>query len=193
MSPELEILRAPARAYARLSAGVVPVRAVDAWHRPVVAALTIGTAASMSSTGHVSVALVASVTACWSFFVGIQLLAAWMVIPAGPRRRLGTARTIDLFFAGQAPWLLWLLAFAAWALVAPPLARDVRWMLAAMVVPLSWNVAIVHAFFRAALQLSPAEARRRTIAHQAITLGAAFVIFANAVALWPRVVGLWTR
>jgi hypothetical protein len=167
--------------------------ALSASYRPVIVALTIGTAASISSTAHVSLGLVGSVTACWAFLVAIQLAAAWITLPSASRRTMGAARALDLLFSGHAPWSVWLLASAGWAVTMPITARDTRWLLASMIVPLVWNAAIVFAFFRNALGLPHAAAVRRTIAHQSITVGAGFAIFGAAVAIWPRVVGAFLR
>lgn len=193
MSPELEIMRAPRRAYSRLAAERHAVSALGACYRPVIVGVTIGTAASISSTSHVSLALVASVTACWGFFVAIQVAAAWIALPPASRRTMGPARALDLLFSGHAPWSLWLLASAAWAVAMPITARDTRWLFASMIVPLVWNAAIVFAFFRNALGLPHDAAVRRTIAHQSITVGAGLAIVGTAVAIWPRIVGAFMR
>jgi hypothetical protein len=193
VSPELEILRAPRRAYSRLAADRQPVSLLDACYRPAVVALTTGTAVSISSTGHVSLALVATVTACWAFLVGIQLIAAWVAIPVAASRAIGRARAIDLLFSGHAPWSLWLLACAVWAVSVPISARDSRWLLASVTVPTVWNAVIVFAFFRDALELPHGAALRRTIAHQAMTVGSTLALFGSAVAIWPRIVGLFVR
>ncbi len=193
MSPELEILRAPQRAFARLAAESAAVSPFDACYRPLVVAVTIGTAASISSTAHVSIGVVLSLIACWAFVVAIQVVAAFAVIPAASRRLLGSARTMDLFFSGHVAWSLWLLACAAWAMAAPANLRDVRWIQASIVVPTIWNAVIVFAFFRAALNLPHRAAVWRTIAHQAITLGAFLVILGSAIAIWPRIIGMFAR
>ncbi len=193
VSPELEIMCAPGRAYSRLSAESQVVTALGACYRPTIGAITIGTAASISSTSHVSIGLVASVTACWAFFIGIQLIAAWVTVPSISRRALGSARTIDLLFSGHAPWSIWLLACAAWAMILPAVGRDTRWLFASMSVPVIWNAVIVFAFFRSALTLPHDAAVRRTLAHQIITVGSGLAIFGSAVAIWPRIVGIFVR
>lgn len=193
VSQELAIISAPRRAYARLGAERQQVSVPAACYRPIVVAITIGSAASISSTSHVSITLVATVTACWAFLVGIQLLAAWIAIPAASRRAIGSARALDLLFSGHAAWSLWLLACAAWAALWPTLGRDARWLYASMTVPLIWNAAIVFAFFRDALALPRDVAVRRTIAHQTMSVGAGLAIFATAVAIWPRIVGVFVR
>src|SRR3954453_19932132 len=112
VSPELEIMCAPGRAYSRLSAESQVVTALGACYGPTIGAVTIGTAASISSTSHVSIGLVASVTACWAFFIGSQKIAAGVAMPSAARRAVVGARAIGLLFAGHAPWLMLLLACA---------------------------------------------------------------------------------
>jgi hypothetical protein len=193
LSPELEIMRAPGRAYSRIAAERYNITGVAACYRPVVVAVTIGTATTISSTSHVSIGLVASVTACWAFLVAIQVIAGWVAMPSASRRELGPARALDRLFAGHAPWSLWLLAAAGWSLAIPTSHRDTRWLMASMCVPLVWNAAIVFAFFRNALGLPHDAAVRRTIAHQALTVGSGLAIFGSAVAIWPRIVGILAR
>jgi hypothetical protein len=193
VSPELAIMRHPMRAYARLAGERHAVTIAGACYRPIIVAVTIGTAASISSTSHVSVGLVATVTACWAFLVTIQVIAAWISIPAASRQGAGMARAIDLLFSGHAPWSLWLLGCAAWATAMPILGRDTRWLYASMTVPLIWNAAIVFAFFRHALGLPHAAAVRRTIAHQAMAVGTGLALFGSAVAIWPRLFGIFVR
>ena len=193
MSPELEILRSPQRAFARFAAHAPPLSPIEACYRPAVVLITIATAVSISATSHVSVGVIASLMACWSLVLALQLGAAFVVIPASARRTFGTARMIDLFFTGHAPWSLWLLAFALWAATSPPPARDVRWPLASIVVPMVWTSVIVFAFFRAALAMPHRRALARTIAHQALTLGIGFGTFGLAVAIWPRILGMFGR
>jgi hypothetical protein len=193
ISPELQIMKAPQRVYSRLVAERQTVTALDACYRPMVVALTIGTAASISSTSHVSIGLVTSVTACWTFLVVVQVIAAWVAMPSASRRAIGSARAIDLLFSGHGPWSLWLLVAAAWALAMPTTERDTRWLLTSIAVPVIWNVVIVFAFFRAALQLPYADAVRRTIVHQAVALGSGLAVFGSAVAIWPRIVGIFAR
>jgi hypothetical protein len=193
VSPELEIVRAPGAAFSRLTAERHHVSLADACYRPAVAALTIGTAASISSTSHVSIALVSTVTACWAFLVGIQVAAAWLVMPGGAGRARTPARAIDLLFSGHAPWSLWLLACAALSVLLPVSARDSRLLLVSMAVPMAWNAVIVFAFFRNALGLSRCAALRRTAAHQAMTVGTGLALFGSLVGIWPRIVGVFVR
>jgi len=182
---------APRRTYSDLAAKPGALSVLDACYRPLVVGVTIGTAASISSTAHVSLGLVASVTACWAFLVVIQVLAAWMLIPSDVRGEMGTARALDLLFSGHAPWSLWLLTAAVWSLILPISHRDTRWLLGSMTIPIVWNAFIVFAFFRNALSLPHDVALRRTVAHQALSVGTTLGILLSAVAIWPRIVGLF--
>src|SRR5205823_14100081 len=89
--PEVEIMCAPRRAYSRLSAEPHAVSVLDACYRPAIVGVTIGTAASISSTSHVSIGLVASVTACWMFLVAILLAWAGVTLLTALHRPLGPA------------------------------------------------------------------------------------------------------
>jgi hypothetical protein len=193
VSPEVEIMCAPRRAYSELAAKPRALSVLDASYRPLIVGVTIGTSTSISSTAHVSLGLVASVTACWSFLVVIQVLAAWMVIPSAARRGMGTACALDLLFSGHAPWSLWLLATVFWALMLPISHRDSRWLLGSMMIPIVWNALIVFAFFRSALALPHDVALRRMVAHQALSVGSTLAILLSAVAIWPRIVGVFVR
>ncbi len=176
---------APGHAYAALAR--VPGRAtwLTALRRPALVAVTVGVCTAMAATGRVTPALVLSTTVCWSFVVLLQAAIALALVAAPARRTVGVARAIDLFFAGHAPWSLWLLAAAAWA--PSPVGRPLMPLLAAAVVPLVLTPRIVMAFFREVLEMDPREAAARTAAHQAATWLAFLILYGTAVQLLPRV------
>jgi hypothetical protein len=60
------------------------------------------------ATGSVTARLVLPATVYWSFVPLVQIAGLAVVF----RKRLDAA-TIDAYFAGHGPWLLWLAAFAA--------------------------------------------------------------------------------
>src|SRR5260370_2794711 len=83
--------------------------------RPLLVTAVLGVSAAMGGTGHVTPALVLSTTLCWSFVVALQAAIALALVAGPARRTVGLARAIDLYFAGHAPWSLWMLATVAWA------------------------------------------------------------------------------
>ena len=92
----------------------------------------------------------------------------------------------DLYFAGHAPWSLWILAAAAWS--PSPLGRPLTPLLLVAVVPLFLTVRITNAFFREVLEMDPRHAVIRTAVQQAITWGSVLILFGTAVALLPRII-----
>lgn len=157
---------------------------VVALRQPALAAMVLGVSIAISATGHVSPALVLSTTLCWSFAVVLQAAAALLLIASPARDTVGRVRAFDLFFAGHAPWSLWLLAVAAWAPSTPD--RSLAPIVASAIVPVALTVRIVYAFFVEVLQLQPREALLRTAAHQAVIWITVAVLFGTAVQIVPR-------
>jgi hypothetical protein len=185
MSPELRLLIAPRDAYATLARASGRGTLWTAVRRPLTVALVLGAATAMSGTGRVTPSLLFSTTACWSFVVVIQAAIALTLVAGPARRTVGLTRAIDLYFAGHAPWSLWMLAAAAWS--PSPIGRPVWPLLAAAFVPLVLTSRILAAYFREVLEMDPRDAFARAAAQQAMTWATFVVIFGGAVALTPRV------
>lgn len=155
---------APGAAYRRLVAEPPPVGALAVVRRPALAALVIGGAIALTSTGGATPQALATTTICWCFVPGVQLIvaAALLALWRRPGLRLGVA--IDLLFAGQGPWLLWTLGVAAAALVAFRLGDHttprLMFVLLFALVPLGWTAIILVAFCREVLGL---EGRRALV------------------------------
>ena len=185
MSTELRLMVSPGDTYAALAR--VPSRGtwVTAIRRPLVVALVLGVTVAIGATGHVTPALVLSTTLCWCFVPLLQLAIALPLVAGPAGRTVGLARAIDLYFAGHAPWSLWMLAGV---MVAPwPIEWSMTPVLIAAGIPLILTPRIVSAFFREVLELDPRAAIARTAAQQAITWIAFVALFGTAVALMPRV------
>jgi hypothetical protein len=175
----------PRDAYATLVRASGRGTVLTAVRRPLVVALVLGVSTAMSATGHVTPSLLLSTTACWSFLVVIQAAIALTLIAGRARRTVGLARAIDLYFAGHAPWSLWMLAAAAWA--PSPIGRPVMPVVIAAAVPLILTPRILSAYFREVLEMEPRDAVARAAVQQAMTWVTFVVLFGTAVALTPRV------
>jgi hypothetical protein len=140
---------------------------------------------ALGSTRHVTPALLLSTTLCWTVVVLVQAAIALTLIAGPARRTVGLARALDLYFAGHAPWSLWLLAAAAWA--PAPLGRPVYPIAILAAVPLVLTPRILAAFFREVLEMDPREAAARTAAQQVMTWVTFVILFGTAVQLVPRV------
>lgn len=190
MTPELRLIVAPARTYARLARLPSPVGPVTALRRPLLAALVLGTSMAIAATGRVTPALVLSTTLCWAFVIVLQAAIALSLIAGPARRTVGVARAFDLWFASHAPWSLWLLAAAA---VPAPLGRPLAPLLLLAAIPLALTVRMIAAFFREVLNLDPRRAIRSTAIHQGITWGVFLLLYGAAVAIHPRIVEWLTQ
>ena len=177
----------PTAAYRSLAENYPPLGAAGALRRPAFVVLVIACAIAIAATGRVTAPLVISLGFTWGWTVLWQVLVA-AVITRSATVPLTFAQRIDLFFAGHAPWSLWLLLMAAWSRLLPQFT-DLYAILVTVIVPGAWTLVIVRGFCGGALGLPRREATVRAIAHQALIWGVAFVYVAWAVALWPRFVG----
>lgn len=175
----------PRTAYATLARASGRGTAWTAVRRPLTVALVLGVTTAMSTTGHVTPALLLSTTACWSFVVVLQAAIALTLVVSPARRTVGLARAIDLYFAGHAPWSLWMLAVAAWS--PSPLGRSAAPLLYGLAVPFLLTPRILSAYFREVLEMDPWDAVVRAAAQQTMTWVTFVVLFGTAVALTPRV------
>lgn len=172
---------APLAAYRRLVAEPPPpaptLRVL--LRRPALAALVIGGAIALTATGGATVRALATTTICWSFVPGLQLSVAAALIALCRRPGLRLPSALDLFFAGQGPWLLWVLGVAAAALVALRLGGhtvpQLRLVLALALIPAVWTWIILMAFCQAVLGLSRRRALGWTFLYQAAIWGIAYL------------------
>jgi hypothetical protein len=176
---------APSATYARLLAERASDHPFVFVRRPVLVALVIGTAVSMSATGHPSVESVVSVTLCWSVAVAVQMLAGWVLVRSSRLRGLTVPQAMDLLFMGHLPWSVWLLAAGGY-LAAVPTSASIGAVLLSVVVPMFWTARLLTAFCRTVLGASPRHARLQALLHQSIVWGIGLVFFVVAIGGWDR-------
>jgi hypothetical protein len=200
VSLELDLIVAPRATYAALLSTPstptprtprTPSTLCTLLRRPLLVAVVIGVSLALASTRRLSPELVVSTTLTWSYLVVFQVLVAAALIARGARRTVGFARAMDLFFAGHAPWSLFLLATAAWG---PTAGGRPAWpVTVAVLVPLVLTPRIVAAFFSEVLHNDRRDSRRLTIAQQAITWTAFVALNWIASAVTPRLFELRYR
>jgi len=114
--------------------------------------LILSTSISLLTSGHFSLHLAGSTAIYWAFVPLVQmagLVAVWRVWPE--------ARLVDRYFTGHGPWLLWLIAFAAYnsspagAIDSP--AAFTFWEASAAIV-LLWSCWIDYCFFGSVQKLA---------------------------------------
>jgi hypothetical protein len=189
MSPELRLIVAPRATYAALRRAPVAVSPLAALRRPAIAAVVLGVSVAIAASGRATPALVISTTITWSYVVLVQIAIALAVIAPAARRTIGLARALDLFFAGHAPWSLFLLGAAA---ITPlPPGWPARPLALLALVPFVLTLRIVAAFFVEVLAMERRTARRMTILHQGVTWTVFVAVNWLASAITPRILELW--
>jgi hypothetical protein len=182
---DLRLALAPLDTYRQLIAEPVRGTWLRALEGPLLVAVIIGTAVTMSSARRVPLGLVLMGIVCWSFVPIMQWLVAAVVIGGGRGRRLSRPRCFELLFLAQLPWSLWtLVMLGLYTFTTVPLGLTVQVL--SLLVPAVWTTRIVFAFCRTALGCTPARARLLTAAHQAMT----WTLFFGYVFL---VSGFWSR
>jgi hypothetical protein len=149
--------------------------------RPLLWLLVIGAFVSFTTAGRWVLLHVLFASAMWAFVPLYQI--AWLLpITRMAGSKLGASKTIDLFFAGQGPWLCFALALAAVCLFAPDVWPAFRWLLGSGVLfiafglTLVWSALITVAFFKSALALRTRLAILATFAF--------YVGFDGTIAAW---------
>ena len=172
----------PGPAFAHLAAE--PVRAC-AWlllRGPLFVALAFACSISVLTRGYLAPGLVASEVIAWSF-VPLAGMGGLAVVWRARRRDVSFAQASDLFFAGHAPWLLWLVASAVfWASVRPPPPAVFSIWAASMTLVAAWSAWIDLHFFR---HIFGMKAPGRYLLVQRTIAWALFVAVFGGVSSWP--------
>jgi hypothetical protein len=165
------------------------------WHRPLVFLLAFGAFVSILASGRFSARLIVDGAVSFAFVpaIGVATLAivsrTWLGRPPGGRPSTAFARDVDVFFIGNAPWLLWMVVVGAvFGVVAPrhlaPWVTPAIWGCA---IPIAWSAWIDYQFFREILQQPPRGALRALVVHRVIAWAAMLGVFFG-IAVWGEIV-----
>jgi hypothetical protein len=152
-----------------------------ALRRPLLVAFVFGCAISLMDSGRLTLRLALPASIYWMFVPLLEIVSLFAASRAARRTR-PWQRTIDLFFQGHAPWLLWLIAFSAyWAFLPTVTAftwpgRDRVWLYSAGLVA-AWSAYVDFRFFRAALACTRRQAVRDLLLQRILSWTAALAIF----------------
>lgn len=177
LSPDVWIMLRPASAWRDLVQRPGDGGLWTGLRRPVLTAAILGCTISLITSSRLTPRLVVPATIYASIVPLCQLLGLAAAIRTKP-----TARMIDLFCAGNAPWSLWLLYLAAvWAFLSPDrafatLANFWIWDATALVVA-AWTSYIDYCFFRTVLDRTPPAALRDLFVERAIAWTPGLAIF----------------
>jgi hypothetical protein len=157
-----------------------------ALRRPFLFALIFGCAVSLFTSGRLTLRLAGPASVYWSFVPLIEI-AALAVVCRGKLRTISMPQAIDLFFAGFAPWLLWLTGLAAiWSWLPDTQAfawTQPFWLLIAAPAVLVWSCYIDLRFFRSVLEHRPG---RALVCHRLISWPV-WLLWFMASSIWPPV------
>jgi hypothetical protein len=156
--------------------------------RMALVALVIGTSVTVSATERVTLSLVLAGAIGWSFVPVLQLLTGWMLVRGFPRDRV---RLLDRYFATHWPWSLWILASYTTLLMFPGSRRFAWWITLTAALPVLWTLRLLLRFCREDLRLGIRRSWVRVAAHQTVTYAIVSAYIFVAVALWPRILGLF--
>jgi hypothetical protein len=162
--------------------------------RPLLLAFTIGCAVSLLASGRLSVRLITDGAVSFAFVPVFEAAALAVVYQSGPRR-IRFTQAVDLFFAGNAPWLLLAIALGAFFSVLAPTeiprwwtAPPRMWVVDGAFVPVMlWSAYIDFHFFREAMGRPSGRAVRDVILQRAIAWSCAIAYFFG-IAIWPWIV-----
>jgi len=160
--------------------------------RPLWLAFVCGCVVSLWASGRLSVRLIADGAVSFAFLPVFSLLALAAVYRRSPRR-VPFAHAADLFFVANAPWLLWMVAFAALRCLQSPLQAaappgTLSWAIRlSLLLVAAWSAYVDLQYFREVLP-RPAGGARDLMLQRAIgwTCSAAYFL---GIAIWPEIVG----
>jgi len=142
------------------------------------------------ASGRISARLIVDGAVSFAFIPVFEAVAFALVLRTGARRRVPFARAADLFFTGNAPWLLWIVVVTALAGVVPP--RNIGpWLFPIVSVSLAvaaWAAALDYRFFREVSRRPARGALQDVLVYRAIAWGAIVPYFLG-IAAWPEIAG----
>jgi hypothetical protein len=114
LSPEIWLMFRPAAAFEWLAALPPAKERWDVLRRPLFVAFWFGCMISLVTSQRLTMRHVAGGMIHASVLLLAQIAA--LAIVAGRERQISFARTIDIFFAGYGPWMLWIIWLSSvWA------------------------------------------------------------------------------
>jgi hypothetical protein len=173
----------PASAYALLAKEPARRGMWASLRGPLLVVVILSCSISLLTRGYLAPSLILSGMIAWSF-VPLAEVAGLAVALKTERSSVAFPWAMDLFFAGHAPWFLWVVVFAAyWSSVSPfhPPAIVWPWIASAVLVAI-WSCYVDFFFFRhVAAARKPG---RLLFLQRAISWTLFFVIFGGGP-LWP--------
>ncbi|HKB16061.1 MAG TPA: hypothetical protein VKF62_08340 [Planctomycetota bacterium] len=163
--------------------------------RPLLHALLLGGFLSLATTGRVVLPLALSTTVCWAFVPALQVAVVTAVTKLLGARPFPVPRLVDLYFVGNLPWSLWLLALSGTAILLPsetpglPLPPPGSLFPASLLAAALLSQMLTFGFFRGALGLTIPRSLAALVLHDVFLWGSIALFFLLSDQLWPRLFG----
>jgi hypothetical protein len=164
-----------------------------ALRRPLLLMFVIGCAASLLTSGRLTLRIVLPATVYASFVPLCEIVALAAVYG---RRKMPFRQLVDRYYQGHTAWMIWLILFGAlWAFVPAKTAYGLTffnslWRDSAVVI-LLWSLFVDFRFFRQVLERSRSQATRELAIQRLIAWTTGLAIFVGPGA-W-QVVASWLR
>src|SRR5262249_15678295 len=150
----------------------------------------LGCSVSLFASATLNARIIISATVYWGVLPFVQLVSI-IAVCWTDRRHISLARTIDTFFAGYAPWFIYLIGLAViWSFLMPsdkPLVSTISaaCLYAGALIAALWSAYIDFCFFRFALQRTPVKAARDLLLQRLLSWGV-IVLILGAPTVWSE-------
>jgi hypothetical protein len=163
--------------------------------RPLLLALVLGFGVSILVSGRFTVRLIVDGTLSFAF-VPLCQLAGFAVVYRSRQASLPFAEAVDRFFAGNGPWLWWLLSVMAAAALLPPTKQgNLAPLLLTMTIPIALSAMGDVRFFRDVMGRTTRRALVDLALQRLVAWSAATAYFlgvaSNARDFWYLFVEMW--
>jgi hypothetical protein len=164
----------------------IPPNVWTAVRGPLLVAMVLGCCISLMDAGTLTLRL-ALPSAFWWTYVPLLEVVSLFAASRTARQAGPWAETIDCFFRGHYPWLLWLIALSAYFALNPTAeafswpARNRVWYYSADAV-IVWSAYVDFQFFRKTLGMNAWRAGRDLAVQRAIAWGCGLAIFVGPAA-----------
>jgi len=193
MSNETRVLIDPAGAFRQLMR-----EPGDGWwiaaRRPLFLLFVIGCVVSFQTSGRLTARLIVDGAVSFAFIPLFELVSLAIVYRRRPPRPVSFARAVDLFFAANAPWLVWMLAFVALRSVQTPRQATAlplplwRTLELSLLAVAAWSIYIDLHFFREVLPRADGRSARDLMLQRVVGWSSALLYFFG-LATWPEIAG----
>jgi len=155
--------------------------------KPLLLLLVLGCGVSAAASGRFSARLILDGALSFAFLPAIEVAALAVVHARGTRRRVPFPEVVDRFFAGNQPWLFWLIALTIVTVTVSPreIGGWLPWVASSAVVPFGLSLRLDLRFFSEVCERSRREAITDLLLNRAIgwPLGVAYFF---GIAIWSE-------